>query len=153
MSPYQDRKRNKLYCIKTHELEVIILNLDWLLGFIEAKGSFNIPIQSGYTPRPKFTIDANVKYERVMKKIWNYFVNKSLEPYPLRINKNSIKLEVKGVDRCLKLFKFLSKLNWQTIKRESFLKWGQILVQIKDKRHLNEQERLLLFIQCREINS
>ena len=130
------------------------MNLDWLLGFIEAKGSFSIPIQSGYTPRPKFTLDANIKYERVMKKIWNFFVNKKLEPYPLKIiNDKNIKLEIKGVDRCLRLYSFLSAQNWQTIKRDSFLKWGQILLQIKEKRHLNEEERLLLFIQCREINS
>ena len=55
---------------------VIFLNLDWLLGFIEAKGSFNVPIQSGYTPRPKFTIDSNIKYEVMFKE--GAFVGKQL---------------------------------------------------------------------------
>lgn len=128
------------------------MNDDWILGFIEAKGNFSIPIQNYQVPRPKFSITLPKKFTKVLSKIALYLLERGIEPYKLREYGNSVTLEVKGLERCLKLFDFLKSLNWQSLKYGTLLRWGGVLNKIKNKNY-ERSLKSLLWAECKEINS
>jgi len=116
------------------------MNIDWLLGFIEAKGNFIISIQSKIIPRPKFTINCNKKFQDIMTSIHSFFEKKGIKPYRLKISHKKLYLEIKGIDRCIRLYNFLYPLKWHSTKRIQFKKWGYILKEIKKYKYLDKND-------------
>ncbi|MHA1784228.1 MAG: LAGLIDADG family homing endonuclease [Candidatus Helarchaeota archaeon] len=133
------------------------ITINWLLGFIEAKGSFFISAKTGKFKinqfRPGFNLLLKSEEKELLDEIRKYFNDRKIQSYDLRpINKGkSLRLEIKGLENCLKLYEFLSRLKWQTVKENNFLRWGQVLSRLKEG-EMTEIESYLMFIHCQRIN-
>ncbi len=182
------------------------IEIIWLIGFVEAKGCFSIPLQkistsrkkytlayinslekndiireiihdgkldyitsekikelsleelrnlliqiklrspkiSYYFPRPTFFLTFNENDLRVVNQIKIFFKKNGINMYgPYETNKGkNLRLELKGVENCLKLYELLSKQKWYTSKKENFEKWGHEILDIVQKKKITLRERV-----------
>lgn len=123
------------------------------MGYIEGRGSFSISLQkhhgkTNYYPRPTFILNSSDDDMEVFEDIRAIFSEAGINSYSISHNKvriglevkglGSIRLEVKGIKNCLRLYEFLKDQEWHTTKRLRFEKWGECLKQIQMKEHLEE---------------
>ncbi|NVM00709.1 MAG: hypothetical protein HWN67_00115 [Candidatus Helarchaeota archaeon] len=99
---------------------------------------FHSPKISYYFPRPTFFLTFNENDLQVVNQIKTYFKKLGINmngPYETNKGKN-LRLELKGVKNCFKLYELLSKQKWYTSKKEIFEKWGHKIIEIIQKKQL-----------------
>ncbi|MHA1379267.1 MAG: LAGLIDADG family homing endonuclease [Candidatus Helarchaeota archaeon] len=80
-----------------------------------------------YFLRPAFSLTFNAEDENTVRSIKHFFEGLGINvngPYQLNKGKN-LRIEVKGIKNCLKIYDFLKDKDWYTSKKEKFEKWGK----------------------------
>jgi len=134
---------------------VIKMDKKWLIGFIEGRGSFAISLQkhggkNNYYPRPSFVLNSFFADLDIFEEIRRMFLDAGIKVYPIYHQIRSvefeakglgrIRLEVKGLGNCLRLYEFLKREKWHTMKFSIFKEWGKCLNQMKKGHHLDRDK-------------
>ncbi|MFX0138647.1 MAG: hypothetical protein ACFFDN_33705 [Candidatus Hodarchaeota archaeon] len=89
-------------------------------------------------PRPAFYLTLRKEDELIINKIKMFFNQsgiKSNGPY-LTNKEANLRLEIKGINDCLKLYELLSEQKWYTSKRGNFEKWGKEILDISTNKEI-----------------
>ena len=127
----------------------------WLSGITDGEGSFTCSIlsnSSGYRLRYILTQkwDAN---KLVLEQILNLFTTHSVQGSVVPNSVDKVwDLRVNGVKNCKGLFTYFDEFALITKKRDSYLKWKIIHSRLENKDHLDDNTRLELIEQARQIN-
>lgn len=143
------------------------LNNKWWIGFIEAEGCFTASVLSNQTAvRIRFIVSQ--KWE-VNKSVLEYFLKQLNESYVLPLSNNLItqnslgavvphseinnwELRINGIKNCNLFKKFLKLEDFKSTKKESILKWLEILNHFENKDHLILEKRKDLLKLVKTIN-
>nr|QYC94335.1 LAGLIDADG homing endonuclease [Oedogonium sp. 210] len=115
----------------------------WLCGFIDAEGCFNINITkrneslNGYRIRLRFVLDQKDAQKELLyaKKLFKYGL------VSLRSKTNNVyRYTIDSNIGCKNIVSYLSKYPLKTKKQSSFLKWYTVYQMILLKQHLTQEE-------------
>lgn len=125
-------------------LNVRIKNLNWIRGFIEAEGSFQVIIQNNKNVSLRFSLTQHIKDEKLLKDIVTYLNYGRYYKSPTRDEGQYLVTVFSDIND--KLIPFLNEYPLLGIKKEDYLDFVQIAELIKSKAHLTDEglERIKL---------
>ena len=125
-------------------LNVKIKNLNWIRGFIEAEGSFQVLIQNNRNVSLRFSITQHIKDEELLKDIATYLNYGRYYKSPTRDEGQYLVTVFSDIND--KLIPFLNEYPLLGVKKEDYLDFVQIAELIKSKAHLTDEglERIKL---------
>lgn len=118
-------------------LNVKIKNLNWIRGFIEAEGSFQVITQNSSRVSLRFSLTQHIKDEVLLKDIVTYLNCGRYYKTPTR-NEGQFLVTVFS-DINDKLIPFLNEYPLLGTKKEDYLDFVEIAKLIKSKAHLNNE--------------
>ena len=125
-------------------LNVRIKNLNWIRGFIEAEGCFQVIIQNNKNVSLKFSLTQHIKDEELLKDIVTYLNYGRYYKTPTRDEGQYLVTVFSDIND--KLIPFLNEYPLLGVKKEDYLDFVQIAELIKSKAHLTDEglERIKL---------
>jgi hypothetical protein len=125
-------------------LNVNIKNLNWIRGFIDAEGSFQVITQNNRNVSLRFSLTQHIRDEELLKDIVTYLNCGRYYKSPTR-NEGQYLVTVFS-DIKDKLIPFLNEYPLLGTKRDDYLDFAQIVELIKSKAHLTDEglERIKL---------
>jgi len=125
-------------------LNVRIKNLNWIRGFIEAEGSFQVIIQNNKNVSLRFSLTQHIKDEELLKDIAIYLNYGRYYKSPTRDEGQYLVTVFSDIND--KLIPFLNEYPLLGVKKEDYLDFVQIAELIKSKAHLANEglERIKL---------
>lgn len=125
-------------------LNVKIKNLNWIRGFIDAEGSFQVITQNNTNVSLRFSLTQHTKDEELLKDIVTYLNYGRYYKSPTR--KEGQYLVTVFSDINDKLIPFLNEYPLLGVKKDDYLDFAQIAELIKSKAHLTDEglERIKL---------
>ena len=129
----------------------------WISGITDGEGCFTCSILSnsvsgGYRFRYILTQKWEVNkfvLEHILSIFKTYLVEGSVVPHSVN---NVWELRVNGVKNCKGLFNYFDEYTLKTNKKDSYLKWKLVHSRLINKDHLNNNNRLELIEQVKQIN-
>ena len=118
-------------------LNVKIKNLNWIRGFIEAEGSFQVLIQNNRNVSLRFSITQHTKDEELLKDIAIYLNYGRYYKSPTRDEGQYLVTVFSDIND--KLIPFLNEYPLLGVKKEDYLDFIQIAGLIKSKAHLTDE--------------
>ena len=118
-------------------LNVKIKNLNWIRGFIEAEGSFQVLIQNNRNVSLRFSITQHTKDEELLKDIATYLNYGRYYKSPTRDEGQYLVTVFSDIND--KLIPFLNEYPLLGVKKEDYLDFIQIAGLIKSKAHLTDE--------------
>lgn len=127
-------------------LNVKINNLNWIRGFIEAEGSFQVITQNNRNISLRFSLTQHIKDEELLKDIVTYLNYGRYYKSPTRDEGQYLVTVFSDIND--KLIPFLNEYPLLGVKKEDYLDFVQIAELIKSKAHLTEEglEKIKLII-------
>ncbi len=132
----------------------ITLDNTWLLGFVEAEGSFTVSlINNSLAFRTRFIVsqkgDINLP---VLSRLILIFNAGTIEAHHIKDNYSYI---VSGLTNVLKIYIYFDKFleNFVGIKKQSYLKFKQLNSMFVNKDHLNSDTRKIMLDLAKDVNS
>ena len=121
-----------------------IKNLNWIRGFIEAEGSFQVLTQNNRNVSLKFSLTQHIKDEVLLKDIVTYLNYGRYYKSPTRDEGQYLVTVFSDIND--KLIPFLNEYPLLGVKKEDYLDFVQIAELIKSKAHLTDEglERIKL---------
>jgi len=116
---------------------VKINNLNWIRGFIEAEGSFQVIIQNDRNVSLRFSLTQHIKDEELLKDIVTYLNYGRYYKSPTRDEGQYLVTVFSDIND--KLIPFLNEYPLLGVKKEDYLDFVQIAELIKSKTHLTDQ--------------
>ena len=125
-------------------LNVRIKNLNWIRGFIEAEGSFQVIIQNNKNVSLRFSLTQHIKDEELLKDIVTYLNYGRYYKTPTRDEGQYLVTVFSDIND--KLIPFLNEYPLLGVKKEDYLDFVQIAELIKSKAHWTDEglERIKL---------
>lgn len=125
-------------------LNVNIKNLNWIRGFIEAKGSFQVITQNNRNVSLRFSLTQHIKDEELLKDIVTYLNYGRYYKSPTRDEGQYLVTVFSDIND--KLIPFLNEYPLLGAKKDDFLDFIQIVELLKSKAHLTKEglERIKL---------
>ena len=129
-----------------NSLNVKIKNLNWIRGFIEAEGSFQVITQNNRNVSLRFSLTQHIKDEELLKDIVNYLNYGRYYKSPTRDEGQYLITVFSDISD--KLIPFLNEYPLLGVKKEDYLDFVQIAELIKSKAHLTYEglEKIKLII-------
>ena len=118
-------------------LNVKIKNLNWIRGFIEAEGSFQVLTQNNRNVSLRFSITQHTKDEELLKDIATYLNYGRYYKSPTRDEGQYLVTVFSDIND--KLIPFLNEYPLLGVKKEDYLDFLQIAGLIKSKAHLTDE--------------
>jgi len=131
------------------------MNKQWLVGFIEGEGCFNISFvkqagsKFGYQPKATFIIKLTQSERAVIEQIRGFLggigniYNESSESTRRRGLKNArdcVSIRVTKLDELLEIIEFLKNESFiSEQKRRDFEKWARCVQLLKEKKHFSKE--------------
>jgi hypothetical protein len=125
-------------------LNVNIKNLNWIRGFIEAEGSFQVLTQKDRNISLRFSLTQHIKDEELLKDIVTYLNYGRYYKSPTRNEGQYLVTVFSDIND--KLIPFLNEYPLLGVKKEDYLDFVNIAELIKSKAHLTDEglERIKL---------
>ena len=125
-------------------LKVKINNLNWIRGFIEAEGSFQVITQNNTNVSLRFSLTQHIKDEELLKDIVTYLNYGRYYKSPTRDEGQYLVTVFSDIND--KLIPFLNEYPLLGAKKDDYLDFAQIAELIKSKAHLTDEglERIKL---------
>lgn len=120
-----------------NSLNVNIKNLNWIRGFIEAEGSFQVLTQNNRNVSLKFSLTQHIKDEGLLKDIVTYLNYGRYYKSPTRDEGQYLVTVFSDISD--KLIPFLNEYPLLGVKKEDYLAFVQIAELIKSKAHLTDE--------------
>lgn len=118
-------------------LKVKIKNLNWIRGFIEAEGSFQVITQNNRNVSLRFSLTQHIKDEQLLKDIVTYLNYGRYYKSPTRDEGQYLVTVFSDIND--KLIPFLNEYPLLGVKKEDYLDFVQIAELIKSKAHLTDE--------------
>jgi hypothetical protein len=118
-------------------LNLKIKNLNWIRGFIEAEGSFQVLTQNNRNVSLRFSITQHTKDEELLKDIATYLNYGRYYKSPTRDEGQYLVTVFSDISD--KLIPFLNEYPLLGVKKEDYLEFVQIAELIKSKAHLTDE--------------
>lgn len=122
--------------VMCNSLNVMINNLNWIRGFIEAEGSFQVIIQNRNVSL-RFSLTQHTKDEELLKAIVTYLKYGRYYKSPTRDEGQYLVTVFSDISD--KLIPFLNEYPLLGVKKEDYSDFVQIAELIKSKAHLTEK--------------
>jgi hypothetical protein len=127
-------------------LNVKIKNLNWIRGFINAEGSFQVITQNNTNVSLRFSLTQHIKDEELLKDIVTYLNCGRYYESPIRNEGQYLVTIFSDIND--KIIPFLNEYPLLGTKKDDYLDFLQIAELIKSKAHLtNEGLEKIKFIQ------
>lgn len=125
-------------------LNVKIKNLNWIRGFIDAEGSFQVITQNNTNVSLRFSLTQHIKDEELLKDIVTYLNYGRYYKSPTRNEGQYLVTVFSDIND--KLIPFLNEYPLLGTKKDDYLDFAQIAELIKSKAHLTDEglERIKL---------
>lgn len=123
--------------VRHNTLNIKIKNLNWIRGFIEAEGSFQVIIQNNRNVSLRFSLTQHIKDEELLKDIAIYLKCGRYYKSPGRNEGQYLVTIFSDIND--KLIPFLNEYPLLGIKQYDYLDFAQIAELIKSKAHLTDE--------------
>jgi len=120
-----------------NSLNIKIKNLNWIRGFIEAEGSFQVITQNNRNVSLRFSLTQHIKDEELLKDIVTYLNYGRYYKSPTRDEGQYLVTVFSDISD--KLIPFLNEYPLLGVKKEDYLEFVQIAELIKSKAHLTDE--------------
>ena len=117
------------------------LDNNWIVGFTDGEGCFHVAINrqpkmtSGWQVLPEFRIVQHKRDLDVLKQI-----QKHLDlGHVVRNHGDRFELRIRGLKNLQNLISFFKRYPLQTIKKQSFEKFAEVISMIERKEHLSKE--------------
>lgn len=134
------------------------LNDAWLAGISDGEASFSVSLLSNsFAFRIRYILTQKWESNKyVLEEIIKLFSDTengewigSVEPHHIE---NIYECRINGLKNCLKILPYFDKFYLKTKKKDSYLKWKDLLFRLKNKDHLDYKLRLELISLAKQIN-